>query len=494
MKELLDAARAGSLSPVVLVRGDRALAEPVATRLAAALGELWGVEPALLRHPENLAALVEDLRTFALFAAGKVVVAVGTGALADRAAAAELLDEVRAALPWSGGAGDLSGAARTAAVRLLQVLRLFDLDAAALGAERALGALPEAVLAGTGRGRGGRGAGEEPRAQLRPLLAAAIEAGLRGAGESEVTLLADLVRDGLPERHVLLLVESAAPDGHPLVAELAGRGALVEAGSLSATKTGFAGLDRLVAELRRETGVAIRPDAAAELARRTLRAGDARRGAPGAGLEADSTERFAAEYRKLAALVGEGTIGPDEVRTQIEDRGEQDVWAILDAIGAGDPGAALGALERRLAGADDRGEERLRFFALLAAYARQLAALGGLFEATGSARGIENFGRFRERVAPSLQGPVEGLKKNPLAGLHPYRLHRAYLAASRFPPEEAARLPAAVLDTELRLKGESGDPDGALADLVVRLARPALRSDPERSAGSRRRGAGGGRS
>ncbi|KAB2956981.1 MAG: hypothetical protein F9K18_12975, partial [Thermoanaerobaculia bacterium] len=121
MKELLDAARAGSLSPVVLVRGDRALAEPVATRLAAALGELWGVEPALLRHPENLAALVEDLRTFALFAAGKVVVAVGTGALADRAAAAELLDEVRAALPWSGGAGDLSGAARTAAVRLLQV-------------------------------------------------------------------------------------------------------------------------------------------------------------------------------------------------------------------------------------------------------------------------------------------------------------------------------------------------------------------------------------
>jgi hypothetical protein len=33
-----------------------------------------------------------------------------------------------------------------------------------------------------------------------------------------------------------------------------------------------------------------------------------------------------------------------------------------------------------------------------------------------------------------------------------------------------ARLPADVLDTELQLKGESGQPDAALADLVARVA------------------------
>lgn len=495
MVELLDAARAGSLSPVVLVRGDRALAEPAAARLARALGELWGAEPSILRHPESLSALVEDLRTFALFATGKVVVAVGTGALADRDAAAELFSEVRDALPWSGTAAELTGASRAAAVRLLQVLRLFDLDAAALGAERALAGLPEAVLSGGGRARSGKGAGEELRSGLRSLVEAAVEAGLRGAGESEVTLLADLVRDGLPERHVLVLVESAAPDSHPLVSELARRGAVVDAGRLSTAQGGkVAGLDRLVAELERETGVAMHADAATELARRTLRAEDARRSAPGSGLEADSTQRFAAEYRKLANLGGAGPIQREAVTEQVEDRGEQDVWAILDAIGGGDSGQALAALERRLSGADNRIEERLRFFALLASFARQLSAVGGLLQATGAARGVEHFGRFKERVAETLQGAVEGLSKNPLAGVHPFRLHRVYLAASRFPPEELARLPAATLDTELRLKGESGDPDAALAEFVLTLARPSVRPGPGRSAGSRRPGAGGGRS
>lgn len=495
MEELLDAARAGALPPVVLVRGDRALAEPAALRLASALGGLWGAEPVVLRHPDSLAALVEDLRTFALFATGKVLVAVGTGALADRDAAADLLAEVREVLPWSGEAAELSGAPRQAAVRLLQVLRLFDLDAAALGAERALAGLPEAVLAGGGRARAGRSGGEEARALLRPLLAAAVEAGLRGAGESEVTLLADVVRDGLPERHLLLLVESAAPDAHPLVAELARRGALVEAGRLSTARGGgVAGLDRLVAELERETGVAMRPDAAAELARRTLRAEDSRRSGPGSGLEADSTERFVAEYRKLAALAGQGAIGIESVRSQVEDRGEQDLFAMLDAIGAGRAGEALAMLERRLSGADDRLAERLIVFGQLAAFARRQVAVAGIVEQLDLPARESRYVAFRDRIHPSVVGAVDGLLKNPLAGQKEFPLFRAYQAVARCSRDELARLPGQVLETELRLKGESGDPDAALADFVVRLARPAVRPGPERSAESRRPGAGGGRS
>src|SRR5690606_18176052 len=152
----------------------------------------------------------------------------------DRDAAAELLAPARALLtagaPPAAGE-ELTGKARTAAVKLLQVLKLFDLDPAA-GPEAALGGLPDAVLTG-GRGTGGRAAAEEARRGLAPLLEVALAAGLRGTGESEVTLLGDLLRDGLPERHLLVLVESAAADGHPLVAALERRGALLEAGRLS---------------------------------------------------------------------------------------------------------------------------------------------------------------------------------------------------------------------------------------------------------------------
>ena len=69
--------------------------------------------------------------------------------------------------------------------------------------------------------------------------------------------------------------------------------------------------------------------------------------------------------------------------------------------------------------------------------------------------------------------------KNPLAGLHPFRLHRAYLAASRLPEPLLAKLPSDLLETEFQLKGESGEADVALARLVARLSqaggRPARR-------------------
>ena len=73
-------------------------------------------------------------------------------------------------------------------------------------------------------------------------------------------------------------------------------------------------------------------------------------------------------------------------------------------------------------------------------------------------------------MAPALQGDLPAGADNPVAGLHPFRLHRAYLAAGRFDPAQAATLPWRVLETELQLKGESGDPDTALAQLVAHLA------------------------
>ena len=58
------------------------------------------------------------------------------------------------------------------------------------------------------------GAAEQARAELAPLLAAAVEGGLTGFGESEASILADLLRDGLPERHLLVLVASTNNNRH----------------------------------------------------------------------------------------------------------------------------------------------------------------------------------------------------------------------------------------------------------------------------------------
>ena len=107
-----------------LVHGSRALAEPAGLRLAEALGKALGCEPHVVRRPDEIADVAADLRTFSLFADGKVVAVVESGVFADRATAATLFEEVRQQLPWSGGADDLNGKARDAATRLLQVLRL----------------------------------------------------------------------------------------------------------------------------------------------------------------------------------------------------------------------------------------------------------------------------------------------------------------------------------------------------------------------------------
>jgi hypothetical protein len=91
-------------------------------------------------------------------------------------------------------------------------------------------------------------------------------------------------------------------------------------------------------------------------------------------------------------------------------------------------------------------------------------------KAVDVAPGERNYPRFRDALAPRLQTELPGGMRNPLAGLHPFRLHRAYLAASRLGAEALGRLPWKVLQTELRLKGESAEGGAALAALVTDLA------------------------
>src|SRR6185312_1216739 len=351
---------------------------------------------------------------------------------------------------------------------------LFDVDAYAAAPEKALGELPVWVLEG-GKARGGRARGKKQVEELRGALAGLLEAarreGLQGMGEGDLSELTEAVRGGLPPGHAMVLAESAVALDHPVVQLLKEKGALLSLGRVESERGSWQGLEPLAAELERQTGVGITPDALAELAKRTLRQENDARGRSTGGVESDSTGRLAGEYRKLANLVewDGGRIERKLVEQTVEDRGEQDVWQLLDAIAAGRGGEALDRLRRLLGSAEDPLAARLTFFSLLSSFCRQLVAIRGMMRVARVPAAEANYARFKSQHAPALQGEIPIGGKNPLAGLHPYRLHRAYLAASRMPEPFLAKLPSDLLETEMQIKGESGDADVALARLVGRL-------------------------
>ena len=83
---------------------------------------------------------------------------------------------------------------------------------------------------------------------------------------------------------------------------------------------------------------------------------------------------------------------------------------------------------------------------------------------------VRSYPRFKQTVAPRLQEELDEGVASPLAGLHPYRLHKAYLAASGASRDGLERLPARLLETELLLKGEASRPQVVLEGLVTELA------------------------
>jgi hypothetical protein len=241
---------------------------------------------------------------------------------------------------------------------------------------------------------------------------------------------------------------------------------LLQLGEVAADREGWTGVAALAQQLEQELGTGIQRDALAELVRRTLRQEEGR----SAAAAADSTARFAAEYRKLAALAGGQPITRALVLDVVEDRGEEDTWQLLDALAEGKGAEVLQRLDRLVGGSEDPGRARLAFFALLAGFARQLVAIRGVVARLGLPSGERNYSRFRDRIAPALAGELpEGLP-NPLNGIHPFRLHRAYMAASRLPPRLLLELPPRLLETEFALKGEGSDPQASLAALVATIA------------------------
>jgi hypothetical protein len=405
-------------------------------------------------------SIFDDLATYALFGGGKVRVVVDPVLLVGKGLVAELVAEARESAGGAAAVGALAGDQRTGALALLRALRLQGIDPLEGPPDAVIELLPKEAF-----GRKSKGLAEA-KAELAALLAAARRDGLVGWGDEAVERLATLVSSGLPRGHHLVLVERAVEAENPVVQTLDRLGAVVRLATVGAGRDGaWSGVNELAAELEQQTGAGIDHEALQELARRTLRT-PGQRGQ--AGADVDSTARFAGEYRKLAGLSGGRAISRELVARTVADRGEEDVWKILDAVAEGRPAEAIGRLRRRLDTAEDRVGERLAIFSLLGSFCRQLVAIRGATDLLGL-RPERNYNRFKDSVAPKLQGPLPGVGENPLAGLHPFRLHRATQAALGLDRVAAARLPGKLLDTELALKGESGEPEIALVAFLADL-------------------------
>ena len=499
LDNLLAAIEAGQGSSIYLLSGDLTVAEAQALRLAQALARRAGPDTPVHSHrrPAHLSQLFADLETFSLFGDGKVVLVVDSALLADKSAAADLIDEAAALGGTSGGGGtgkkgaknaaaatdELSPAQREGASRLLQALHVFGVDPRGKKPEALLEGLPKWAFQGGAalRKKSPRGRPAKEVAELIPGLAELLRLGLEhdllGFAEGDLAKLGEMALRGLPDRHFLIFAEASVAEDHPVVAQLAKNGSYVSLPRVTSDKSGWQGLGSLAGELQQELGIGISADALAELARRTLR----QKGDFGdRGTDPESTARLAGEYRKLASLAkgqGKNRIEVGLVAEAVQDRGEEDVWQILDALGQGKAEEAVRRYRRLIEGADDTVAARLSFFSLLASFCRQLAAVGGMARRERVPGGLRNYNQFKDEWAPKLQKEPPNGGKNPLAGLHPYRLHRAYLLACLLGRDELLELPWRVLETEMRIKGESSEADAAVGALLTRLAsRPSSRS------------------
>lgn len=479
---IVKAIEGGDVRPVYLVAGDLVVAEPQAQRIAEALAKKVGCEVDIHRRPADLGRVFTDLQTFSLFASAKVVLVVDAALLADAKTAADLLDQAAEGLPVSGADVELDGRGREAASRLMQALRVFGIDPESGSAEARLDGLPEWAFKGGAalrkkkpRGRSKKQAGEL-KDDLAVLLEAGVRSGVRGVAEGDLAELGKMAEGGLPDGHALVLAERSAAKDHPVVKTLKSLKALVEVTQVTAGKHGFDGLAGVVEELERTTGVGIARDALDELARRTLKQTGGWRDK---GIDAESTGRFAGEYRKLANLAQTGAqtgrggdrvlIRRQMVAETVKDRGDEDVWKILDAVAEGRGDEALARYRRLMESSGDAIGARLSFFGLLAGFCRQLTAVAGMARTQKVPPGVRNYNQFKTRWAPALQGETPDGAPNPLKGLHPFRLHRSYLAASQIQRDELGRLPWRVLETEMQIKGEVTHADAAVSALLGHL-------------------------
>ncbi len=423
LETCLGEARAGKARPVYLFDGDAFLALRAARELAGALvpeaqRALNLVELDVAASPSEVAA---EISTGGLFAGGKVVLVQEPAFLSSKEDAAESFE--RARRMWA------DGRRREAARRLLALAAKAGLSAGDLapgegdpGAAPALGRELGIDLDGIA------GAADFVAGAAR----FALEHDMKVAKNDASDLDAAIAR-GFPPGHVLVIAAGKVDGRLPLVKKLAAAGRRV---SLVIEKEGQWGEQRLVLGPVLESLLA-------GTGKRVDRAGEARL----AELVGEDARTLAQETAKLAAYVGDLEVITAADVDQVVTRVAADpFFALGNAVGGRDLEAALGVLDRSVAG----GASPFMILGSLASTLRRLLVERERARKAAGDRRIRSFAEWQDAVLPGIPADEIGEKK-------PYGFWMKYQAAARFERGELIAALAALADADVAMKsGQDG--------------------------------------
>jgi DNA polymerase III delta subunit len=274
-----------------------------------------------------------------------------------------------------------------------------------------------------------------------------------------------------PEGTVLLATAVDPPKGSDLLSELERRGILWDIRSEKTDRGAL--LARRGAAAARERGVAIEAPALEWLRRAT-----------------DEDPRlFSAELDKLLEWAGRGgRVTRADAVAQVEDRGAEDVYAFLDALGRRGSGEALERLERLLSGRPIRmGKERevdaddpfLMLFSVLVGELRKMLYVRSRLEEAG-VRGFgaeTSYQSYASRIHDALAEPVAPFSESPMSSGKPFGWYKVATRSVRYRVDElvGALRRAAEVDAALKESAASAE---LLAGFVAGLLGPRLRPSP----------------
>lgn len=231
---------------------------------------------------------------------------------------------------------------------------------------------------------------------------------------------------GVPEFCRLVFVEDQLiPDRDPILRAIQGFGGFIKAHRLDER-----GLHGWIQARARKVGCRLSPEAAEELA---AAAG------PNARL-------LNSEMLKLSTYCGERTVQVEDVRALVGDARKANVFAMVDALGQRQSGAALRELRKLLAD----GDHPLRIMAMVIRQFRMLVQVKELAEA----------GSAPESMASRI-------------GVPPRAVHGLQRQARNFSFQQLEQIYEQLLEWDLQVKTGAREPEAALELLVTQMLRAA---------------------
>lgn len=175
---------------------------------------------------------------------------------------------------------------------------------------------------------------------------------------------------------------------------------------------------------------------------------------------------LASEIEKLATYVGNRPeITVEDVAVLASPSGESSVWALSDAIGERNLPKALQVLDQLLF----QGENAVGMLFALIGSVRNLLLIRELIDRK-VLQSYPDYGRFKaslERIPPSLGDEYPSDRRfNPLL-VHPFRLHKLVLQASRFTLGELRRAMESMLEANKQLVSSSLDDKIVMEQLLI---------------------------